>query len=117
MTRDPDFGPVLAVGAGGAEVESLGRVTLAVAPLDLAVAQALVDDASIADPAGVVAGTLVALSRLALAYPEIESVDVNPLIVTPDATVAVDALVVVASGGGLTERSASASLAQDPSGS
>ena len=117
MTRDPDFGPVLAVGAGGAEVESLSRVTLAVGPLDLAVAQTLVEEASIADPAGTVAGTLVALSRLALAYPEIESVDVNPLIVTPDATVAVDALVVVASRGGLTARSASASLAQDPSGS
>ena len=97
MTRDADFGPVLAVGAGGTEVESLRRVALAVAPLDLAVARALVDDASIADPAGTVGSTLVALSRLALAYPEIESVDVNPLIVGPDATVAVDALVVVAS--------------------
>ena len=96
MTRDPDFGPVLAVGAGGREVESLGRVTLAVAPLDDEVAQALVDEASIADPAGVVASTLAALSRLALAHPEIESVDVNPLVVTPEATVAVDALVVVA---------------------
>jgi acetate---CoA ligase (ADP-forming) len=96
MTRDPDFGPVLAVGSGGAAVEDLHRVTLAVAPVDLVTAQGLVEDAAIADPAGVIASTLVALSRLALAHPEIESVDVNPLIVTPDATVAVDALIVVA---------------------
>jgi acetate---CoA ligase (ADP-forming) len=95
MTRDPDFGPVLAVGTGGAAVESLGRVTLAVAPLDLATAEGVVEDAAIRDPAGVVAATLVALSRLAVANPEIESVDVNPLIVTPAETVAVDALVVV----------------------
>jgi hypothetical protein len=43
----------------------------------------------------VVASTLVALSRLAVAHPEIESVDVNPLIVAATGTVAVDALVVV----------------------
>ncbi len=96
MTRDPDFGPVLAVGAGGAAVESLGQVTLAVAPLDHAIAQGLVEDAGVSDPHGVVAQTLVAISSLALAYPEIESIDVNPLVVSPETTVAVDALVVVA---------------------
>jgi acetyltransferase len=96
MTRDPDYGPVLAVGTGGVDVETLDRVALAVAPLDLASAASLVEDAGIADAAGVVAETLTALSRLAVAYPEIESVDVNPLLVTPAGAVAVDALVVVA---------------------
>jgi hypothetical protein len=54
-----------------------------------------VADAGVDDPSGVVAATLAALSSLALAHPEIASVDVNPLIVGPAGTVAVDALVVV----------------------
>ena len=95
MTRDPDFGPVLAVGVGGTAVESANRVAVSVAPLDLRLAAALVAETDVPDPSGVVAHTLVALSRLALAHPEIESVDVNPLIVTPERTVAVDALLVV----------------------
>jgi acetyltransferase len=96
MSRDPDFGPVLAVGAGGSAVEELGQVALSVAPIDLGAARALVEDAGIEDASEVVARTLVALSRLALAHPEVESVDVNPLILTPAGGVAVDALVVVA---------------------
>ena len=96
MSRDPDFGPVLAVGSGGTAVETLHRVTLAVAPLDLAIARALVEEAGIDDASGVVADTLLALSRLAVANPQVESIDVNPLIVTPDGAVAVDALVVIA---------------------
>ncbi len=40
MTRDPDYGPVLAVGGGGAAVESLGRVALSVAPIDTSAAPA-----------------------------------------------------------------------------
>jgi acetate---CoA ligase (ADP-forming) len=95
MTRDSDFGPVLVVGAGGTAVESASRVAVSVAPLDLRLAAALVAEADVPDPSGVVAHTLVALSRLALAHPEVESVDVNPLIVTPERTVAVDALLVV----------------------
>jgi acetyltransferase len=95
MTRDPDFGPVLAVGVGGTAVESANRVAVSVAPLDLGKAQALVDYAGVRDPSGIVTSTLVALSRLALAHPVIESIDVNPLIVTPERTVAVDALLVV----------------------
>ena len=95
MTRDPDFGPILAVGRGGVAVEELDRVVLSSAPLDLAGAVQLVVDAGVDDPHGVVAATLVALGDLALAQPRIESVEVNPLIVGSTDTVAVDALVVV----------------------
>ena len=102
MTRDTDYGPVLAVGAGGTAVEELGQVVLSVAPVDLDTARSLVDEAGIEDASGVVARTLVALSRLALAYPEIESVDVNPLILTPTGGVAVDALVLVSANASVT---------------
>jgi acetyltransferase len=96
MTRDADFGPILAVGRGGVDVEELDRVQLSSAPLDRAGAAQLVADAGVDDPHGVVAATLVALGDLALANPRIASVEVNPLIVGESATTAVDALVVVA---------------------
>ncbi len=96
MTRDPHYGPVLAVGPGGVAVEELDRLTLTVAPVDLEAARQLVAEADVDDPDDVVASTLVALGRLALAHPEVESVDVNPLVLGPGGAVAVDALVVVA---------------------
>jgi succinyl-CoA synthetase beta subunit len=96
MTRDPDFGPILAVGRGGVEVEELDSVRVSSAPLDIASAAALVADAGVDDPHGVLAETLVALGDLALANPRIASVEVNPLIVTVSATTAVDALVILA---------------------
>ena len=33
MTRDPDYGPVLAVGLGGRAIEALGLAAVALAPL------------------------------------------------------------------------------------
>lgn len=41
--RDPQFGPVVMVGLGGALVEALGDVAFGLAPLDLADARRLVD--------------------------------------------------------------------------
>jgi acetyltransferase len=96
MTRDVDFGPILAVGRGGVAVEELDSVHLASAPLDVAAAADLVAEAGIDDPHGIVAATLAALGDLALAHPQITSVEVNPLIVGTADTVAVDALVVLA---------------------
>lgn len=96
MTRDPGFGPVLAVGRGGHDVEQLDRVSVTVTPLDLDAARELVREAGVDDPDDVVARTLVAVGALAVAHPEVEAVDVNPLVVGPAGTLAVDALVVVA---------------------
>lgn len=95
MTRDPHYGPVLAVGTGGAAVESLGRFAAAAAPLDAETATELVAEAGIERARGEIAGVLVALGRLAAEHPEISEVDVNPLILDEDGAVAVDALVVV----------------------
>lgn len=101
LSRDPDYGPVLAVGLGGVAVEALSLAAVALAPLDLAAARALVDEAPglsrVASEAARegLAATLVALGDLALQHPRITEVDVNPLILGPDGAVAVDALVVV----------------------
>jgi acyl-CoA synthetase (NDP forming) len=101
LTRDPDYGPVLAVGLGGRAIEALGLAAVALAPLDERDAHALVAEApglaQLASPAaaGALAATLVALSRLAADRPEVEEVDINPLILGDHGAIAVDALVVV----------------------
>ena len=101
MTRDPDYGPVLAVGLGGRAIEALGLAAVALAPLDLPAARALVAEApglaqlASAAAAEALAATLAALSRLARDRPEVDEVDVNPLILGADGATAVDALVVV----------------------
>ena len=100
FARDPDYGPVLAVGLGGVVVEALSLAAVALAPLDLEAARALVADApglaAVASPAALedMAVTLVALGCLAAEHREVDAVDVNPLILGPDGAVAVDALVV-----------------------
>jgi acetate---CoA ligase (ADP-forming) len=102
MTRDPDFGPVLAVGPGGRAVESLSLAAVSLAPLGEEEARALVAEAPGLEADGAaseaLAATLVALSRLAVDHPQISAVDVNPLILSADGAVAVDALVVVEGG-------------------
>ena len=45
MTRDPDYGPVLAVGLGGRAIEALGLAAVALAPLTEDGARALVAEA------------------------------------------------------------------------
>ncbi len=100
FARDPDYGPVLAVGLGGVVVEALSLAAVALAPLDLDAARELVADApglaAVASPAALedLAATLVALGRLAVEHPEVEAADVNPLILGPTGATAVDALVV-----------------------
>ncbi|MGH2994813.1 MAG: acetate--CoA ligase family protein [Gaiellaceae bacterium] len=95
LTRDPQYGPVLAVGPGGSAVEALSLAAVTLAPVGLEEARALVADApGLADDEAL-ARVLVALGRLAVDHPEVAAVDVNPLILSADGAVAVDALVVV----------------------
>jgi acetate---CoA ligase (ADP-forming) len=106
MTRDPDHGPVLAVGLGGADVEQIPGAVVCIAPIDFDGARRMVGDAKlIAGSLGpadreALAQVLVALGRLAVDHPEITAVDVNPVVVIDHHAVALDALVVVAGGGG-----------------
>jgi acetyltransferase len=95
VTRDPTFGPVVVVGRGGADVEMRADVVACLAPIGLEIAVELVREAELDDPDGTVARALAAISQLAVTHPEIESIDVNPLVVSENGTIAVDALVVV----------------------
>jgi acyl-CoA synthetase (NDP forming) len=106
MVRDPQFGPLVLVGAGGIFVEVLKDVALAVPPFDAAVARALIDrlkarpllDGVRGRPAadvGALAEALARFSVLAATLGDaIAELDLNPVIAGPEGVVAVDALVV-----------------------
>jgi acetyltransferase len=90
--RDPQFGPLVMFGLGGKEVEGIGDVAFALAPLRPCDVDFLLDHTwagrrlkGFRDlPAGdrmAVSRTLAVLGELLTAYPELESVEINPLIV------------------------------------
>lgn len=104
--RDPQFGPCVMVGIGGVYAEALADVAFALVPIDevdaLEMLDALDGQALLSAIRGeaaldrqAVAEVLQGLSRLAVARPDIESVDVNPLVIANGRPVAVDALVEV----------------------
>jgi acetyltransferase len=90
ITRDAQFGPVVAFGLGGIYTEVLRDISLRVAPLDCNEAEKMIREIrSIAILKGIrgqaprdleaLAETLVNFSRLPLRYPEIAEMDLNPV--------------------------------------
>jgi acyl-CoA synthetase (NDP forming) len=109
MHRDPSFGPVVMVGLGGVLAEVVDDVAIRLAPVTRDEAFRMLGSGRVARLlAGVrgrppvdrdaVADLIVALSRLALDRDDLEEVDLNPVIASPDGAVAVDALVVLRDG-------------------
>ena len=94
MSRDTQFGPLLMFGMGGIYVELLKDVSFRVAPLSRRDAEEMVREirsypllASFrgGEPAdeGAVVDALLRVSRLATDFPEIQELDVNPLLALP----------------------------------
>jgi acetyltransferase len=102
VIRDPQFGPVLTLGAGGSAVEVLRDVTLRVLPVtpdeiremigELRIAPVL---AGLRGEAGADIDAIVqatqALVQAALAHEELSEIEVNPLFAFADRCVALDA--------------------------
>jgi acyl-CoA synthetase (NDP forming) len=125
FVRDPQFGPCVMLGLGGILAEAVGDAVFAVAPLSRSEAFAMVEGLATrrlliqphrGEPAidrEALADILEGLSRLALERPEFESVDLNPLIVSGNQPIAVDALVERRIGDGVdSDGSDSDSLAE-----
>lgn len=101
---DAAFGPMLMVGAGGTAVEILNDKALGLPPIDHAASLRMIGATRIAkllagyravpavDVNGV-AGILESLSALAVDVPDIAELDINPLLVTAEGVVALDARV------------------------
>ena len=104
LEQDPAFGPVVMFGIGGTFVEALKDVAFAVAPITATTAERTIRsirafpllEAFRGQPAvdlGPLAGILAALGQLGLDFPEIEEVDLNPVIADEDGAAAVDLLI------------------------
>ncbi len=106
MSRDPGFGPLMMVGMGGVFVEVYKDVAFRLVPLTHADAlemigeiraQALFDGARKRPVLNrdELAAAIVRIAELVQRYPEIAEVDLNPLVVTTDGLVAIDARVIL----------------------
>jgi acyl-CoA synthetase (NDP forming) len=106
LIRDPQFGPCVMIGLGGIMAEIFHDAVFAVAPLNHQEALALTGrlhgqkllDGFRGNPPvnrDEIARMLVTLGTIGLAYPRIQEVDINPLIVTAAGAVAVDATIIV----------------------
>jgi acetyltransferase len=104
--RDPSFGPVVMFGLGGIYVEVLKHVSFRLAPLEHKDALEMINEVQGSrllqgvrgeTPMDVleVAQTLLMLSELLVACPEVIEIDINPLLVFEHGVAAVDARVVL----------------------
>jgi acyl-CoA synthetase (NDP forming) len=105
--RDPRFGPLVVVGAGGIHAETLRDLVVALAPVDEATAEGLLNSLASAPllkgargrPAldlAAAARAVAALSRFAAAHAELAEVEINPLLVRREGAVGLDARIVLA---------------------
>ena len=95
--REAPLGHFVVFGLGGVHAEALDQVTLLPIPASAATLRARIESSRLAHIAPVedLARVLEALQALVLEHPErIDSIDVNPLLVTAEGCMGVDALIV-----------------------
>ncbi len=107
MVNDPQFGPVILFGQGGTAVEVLDDKALALPPLNLKLARELIERTKVhrllqgyrdvpAVDLDEIELVLVRLSHLIVDFPEIQELDINPLMADQHGVLALDARVKVA---------------------
>ena len=111
VVRDPTFGHLLVAGLGGRLVEAIRRRVLRLLPIDEDEARGMVAELELdglSRPGGVeaFAEVLRAVSRLADEHPEIDELDLNPIILGDADVTAVDLRVVTSDGNGVIARPA-----------
>jgi acetyltransferase len=101
--RDPVFGPVVLVGLGGTTAEALADVAVRAAPLSAAEAASMVDELAgrvllegwrggpVLDR-DELAAVVQALGQVLLDAPHVDEIEINPLRLTRDGLVALDAV-------------------------
>ena len=102
LAETPDFGPVLVFGHGGTSIEESEDIALELPPLDLNLAEAQIGRTRIAKlldggpsrPAldrAALSEALVKLSQITIDIPEIQELDINPMVSLPTGLIALDA--------------------------
>ena len=108
IARDPLFGPLVMFGLGGIYVEALKDVVFRVAPLNPSDARNMVGGIRGTKLLGALRGqpavssaaiedVLLRISQIAIDFPEIEEMDINPLLAFESQAIAVDCRVRLAS--------------------
>jgi acetyltransferase len=104
--EDATFGPIVLVGHGGTAVEVINDRAIGLPPLNLVLAREMIARTRISKllagyrdrpPVDIdaIAETLVRLSELLVALPEVAELDINPLLAGPDGVIALDARVAI----------------------
>jgi acetyltransferase len=102
--KDPQFGPVIIFGTGGAAAEVYKDVNIGFPPLNQVLARRLIENtviykhvSSSGHPFNVklLEEILVKFSQIVTDFPEIKEIDINPLIIDESSAVAVDARIVI----------------------
>lgn len=106
MTTDPQFGPVMMFGLGGIMVEVLKDVSFRLVPLTERDAVQMIDEIKgravlegvrgrpPADKAAL-CETILKVAEFVEQHPEVQELDLNPVIAYPDGVIAVDARIVI----------------------
>jgi len=111
MSRDPQFGPLVACGLGGIYVEVLRDVAFRLAPLDARDAREMLEELRSYQllrgvrgerPADLdaIVDAILRVSQLVTDFPEIVELDVNPLVVHEKGAVAIDVRLALKGPGG-----------------
>ena len=105
--KDLIFGPVIMFGLGGTEAEFFKDIAVGLPPLNQVLARRLLEQTKIykilsqgfrtKPPVNLrlLEETLVKFSNLLIDFPEITEIDINPLIVTSNAAIALDARIIL----------------------
>lgn len=110
--RDLQFGPMVLVGHGGIFVEVFGKACLRMAPLSMGEIDEMIDELPGSEVLKGIRGlppvdraalqdAILRVARLMVDFPEIDQIDVNPVIVSNAGALAVDARIVIADDGSL----------------
>ncbi|MBA7626219.1 Peptidyl-lysine N-acetyltransferase Pat [subsurface metagenome] len=105
--KDPIFGPVIMFGLGGLEVEFFRDIAVGLPPLNQVLARRLLEQTKIYEMLSkgfrskppvnlrLLDETLVRVSDLIIDFPEIKEIDINPLIVSGNAAIALDGRIIL----------------------
>jgi acetyltransferase len=105
--KDPTLGPVIIFGQGGTETEFYKDVAIGLPPLNQRLARILIEHTNVYNmlskgfrkkPAvnlRLLDETLIRLSNMIVDFPEIKELDINPLVVSDNKVIALDARIII----------------------
>lgn len=107
VARDPVFGPVITFGAGGDAADIQGNIALALPPLNEALIHDMLERAEVGKILGhhrnmppidriALQQLLLRVSEIVCELPEVAEIEIDPIIVSPEGLMALDARIVLA---------------------